>query len=427
MSPKSRRTASKKSKPASTKNVSGERLQKVLAAAGVASRRECEELILAGRVDVDRETVTVLGTRVDPRTQEVRVDGCALAKPRHVYYVLNKPTGVVSTNRDPEGRLRVIDLVPNDKRLFTIGRLDRSSEGMIIVTNDGELANQLTHPRYGIPKTYRAKVLGTPTAETLQKLRSGVRLAEGTARVTSLAIRGRHARGAELEIVLTEGRNREIRRILAKVDHRVQHLRRTAIGAIRLGQLKPGEYRLLSADEVRLLQRAAGTPARKTATGRQTGVPSTASGQSVRSSQAVERAGKSVGGGRKPVKGKPVKGKSVKGKPVKGKPVKGRPVKGNPVKGKPVKGRPVKGKPVKGKPVKGKPVKGKPVKGKPVKGKPVKGKPVKGKPVKGKPVKGKPVKGKRAGVSKQVAKAKRSTTRGDKSSPTGTVLDYDRP
>ena len=152
---------------------SAQRLQKVLAAAGIASRRECEALILDGRVEVDRRTVTELGTRVDPSQQEIRVDGTPLARSHHVYYLVNKPVGVVSTNRDPDRRTRVIDLVPGETRLFTIGRLDRSSEGLIIVTNDGELANLLTHPRYGIPKTYRAAVLGFPTPETLQKLRCG--------------------------------------------------------------------------------------------------------------------------------------------------------------------------------------------------------------------------------------------------------------
>ena len=255
MSPKRQSRAAHKKGPATGRHAGGERLQKVLAAAGVASRRECEELILAGRVEVDRETVLVLGTRVDPQRQEIRVDGVSLPKPRLTYYLLNKPAGVVSTNRDPDGRTRVVDLVPADKRLFTIGRLDRSSEGMIIVTNDGELANQLTHPRYGIAKTYRARVAGSPTAETLQQLHDGVQLAEGVARVASLRIRHRQARSTELEIVLTEGRNREIRRILAKVGHKVQHLRRIAIGSIKMGQLAVGEYRHLSADEVRTLRR----------------------------------------------------------------------------------------------------------------------------------------------------------------------------
>lgn len=244
----------------SSRQESSERLQKVLATAGIASRRESEALILAGRVEVDRQTVTVLGTRVDPSRQEIRVDGTVLPRPRYVYYLLNKPAGVVSTTRDPEGRPRVIDLVPADKRLFTIGRLDRSSEGLIIVTNDGELTNQLTHPRYGIPKTYRAKVQGTPSPETLRKLRAGVHLAEGLAQVDALKVRGRHGRGQELEIVLTEGRNREIRRILAKVGHKVQYLRRTAIGDIRLGHLKTGEYRVLSPKEIRVLRQAAQSP-----------------------------------------------------------------------------------------------------------------------------------------------------------------------
>jgi len=232
----------------------GERLQKVLAAAGVASRRECEALILAGRVEVDRQTVTELGTRVDPSQQEIRVDGTPLARKHHVYYLVNKPAGVVSTNRDPARRMRVVDLVPSDARLFTIGRLDRSSEGLIIVTNDGELANLLTHPRYEVPKTYRAWVLGFPTPETLQQLRTGVHLAEGVAHVSELRAKGRHSRGAELEIVLNEGRNREIRRILARVGHKVLQLRRVAIGPLRLGNLAPGEARRLTGAEVQQLR-----------------------------------------------------------------------------------------------------------------------------------------------------------------------------
>lgn len=286
---------------------SGERLQKILAAAGVASRRESEALILAGRVDVDRETVTALGTKVDPRRQEIRVDGAPIGKPGYVYYVLNKPAGVVSTNRDPDGRLRVVDLVPSDKRLFAVGRLDRSSEGMIIVTNDGELANQLTHPRYGIAKTYRAKVQGTPSAETLRKLRSGVHLAEGLARVSSLKVRSRHARGVELEIVLTEGRNREIRRILAKVGHKVQALRRTAVGPIRLGQLKSGEYRVLSHDEVRVLRRAV-RRSTSDVRGRKNTSVSTRS-RTVKASQTSARANKSGGMSRR----KSAKGASTAG------------------------------------------------------------------------------------------------------------------
>ncbi len=305
MSPKYSRGKSQQGEVAGKpRQASGERLQKVLAAAGVASRRECETLILEGRVEVDRQTVSVLGTRVDPQQQEIRVDGTVLAKPRHVYYLVNKPMGVVSTNRDPEGRARVVDLVPSDKRLFAIGRLDRYSEGLIILTNDGELTNQLTHPRYGIAKTYRAKVVGFPTAETLEQLRKGVHLAEGMAQVASLTVRGRYPRGSDLEIVLTEGRNREIRRILAKVGHKVQQLRRTAIGPIRLGQLQPGEYRLMTFDEVRQLRRAVQRLGSQDAGGESGGVPRgklpVSRTRSVRAAQAPARAGKAPGkrGGR---------------------------------------------------------------------------------------------------------------------------------
>ena len=255
MSPKSRRDAnSSDASEHSDRPTSGERLQKVLAAAGVASRRECETLILEGRVEVDRQVVTVLGTRVDPARQEIRVDGTPLGRRRFVYFVVNKPAGVVSTNRDPDGRPRVVDLVPSDERLFTVGRLDRSSEGMILVTNDGELANQLSHPRYGMPKTYRAKVLGLLTPEATQQLRQGVHLAEGLARVASLKVKGRHARGSELEIILTEGRNREIRRVLARVGHKVLYLKRIAIGPLRLGNLATGDCRRLKPDEVEQLR-----------------------------------------------------------------------------------------------------------------------------------------------------------------------------
>jgi 23S rRNA pseudouridine2605 synthase len=169
-----------------------ERLQKVLAAAGVASRRQCEELIVAGRVEVDREVVTKLGTCVDATRQEIRVDGTPLRKPRRYYYAVNKPVGVVSTNSDPAGRTRVIDLVPGHQRLFTVGRLDRSSEGLILVTNDGNLANRLSHPRYEIPKTYLVRVAGSPDQETLAKLRKGVHLAEGVAKAASVRVKNRH-------------------------------------------------------------------------------------------------------------------------------------------------------------------------------------------------------------------------------------------
>ncbi|MCL4203637.1 MAG: rRNA pseudouridine synthase [Pirellulaceae bacterium] len=234
-----------------------QRLQKVLAAAGISSRRECEELIRDGRVEVDRKVVTEMGFRVDPARQEIRVDGVVLQRSKLVYYVLNKPPGVVSTNRDPDGRPRVIDLIPSEQRLFPVGRLDRSSEGLILVTNDGDLANHLTHPRYGVEKTYAVRVAGIMTPETMQSLRKGVHLAEGPARVTSVRVKQRHKQSTDLEIVLREGRNREIRRILARVGHKVMKLTRIAMGTLRLGEMPTGAYRQLSPQEVRALRQCA--------------------------------------------------------------------------------------------------------------------------------------------------------------------------
>ena len=208
-----------------------QRLQKVLAAAGLGSRRQCEELITAGRVEIDRQVVTELGTRVDPAQQAIRVDGVVLSRPKLVYYAVNKPSGVLSTNRDPSGRTRVIDLLPTrDVRLFTIGRLDQYSDGLILVTNDGELANQLTHPRYGVGKTYRVVVAGSPTREVLDKLREGVHLAEGMARAERVEVKSARKESTVLEMVLREGKNREIRRILARVGHKVERLTRIAVG-----------------------------------------------------------------------------------------------------------------------------------------------------------------------------------------------------
>ncbi|HEX5443429.1 MAG TPA: pseudouridine synthase [Pirellulales bacterium] len=255
--PPPRRQPKPSSAPRDTDRPQGERLQKVMAAAGIGSRRRCEELILAGRVEVDRRVVRTLGTRVDAERQEVRVDGDPLQRTRRVHYLVNKPVGVVSTNFDPSGRTRVIDLLPQTaERLFTVGRLDQSSEGLMLVTNDGELANQLAHPRYGVHKTYHALVAGKPEAEVLERLRRGVHLAEGVARVVSVKIKKSLGKSTLLELVLAEGRNREIRRILAKVGHKVLRLKRVALGGVRLKELAPGEFRPLRHDELRALRSA---------------------------------------------------------------------------------------------------------------------------------------------------------------------------
>ena len=227
-----------------------DRLQKVLAAAGVASRRDCEELIREGRVEVDRKVVTELGTRVDPVSQEIRVDGEPLRQPKRVYYALNKPMDVVCTNFDPSGRTRVIDLVPDNERVFAVGRLDRASEGLILLTNDGNFSNHITHPRYGVEKTYLVRVAGRPGPEELAKLRRGVHLAEGFCKVESVTVKSRHKQSADLLIVLDEGRNREIRRVLAKIGHKVIRLKRIAVGDLKLGALEDGEWRKLTAAEV---------------------------------------------------------------------------------------------------------------------------------------------------------------------------------
>jgi len=259
--------AARRGKPAAPQapdvesSAAGERLQKVLAAAGIASRRECEQLILDGRVEVDRKVVVELGTRVDLSEQEVRIDGEPLPQPKLVYFAVHKPVGYVSTSRDPAGRPRVTDLLPGGiPRSFCVGRLDMSSEGLLILTNDGELANQLTHPRHGVEKIYQVEVAGHVERETLLKLERGVRLAEGFAHAKHVRIKSKHKHSTILEMVLDEGRNREIRRLLARLGHKVERLRRIAIGPVRLSDLPAGAVRPLSRQEVQSLEKAAKTP-----------------------------------------------------------------------------------------------------------------------------------------------------------------------
>jgi len=252
------RRRKRSSKPSEGSVADGIRLQKVMAAAGIGSRRHCEELIEEGRVQIDG-TQAKIGDRVDASKQVIRVDGEVLkSKSEPIYYLVNKPEGVVSTNNDPSGRPRVIDLVPiNDREhLFTVGRLDLSSEGLILVTNDGELANQLTHPRFGVDKTYMALVAGKPDPSVYRQLREGVHLAEGWARCVSVYVKRELPQSTLLEIVLNEGKNREIRRILAKVGHKVLKLKRSAIGDVKLQGLKPGEYRKPTREELKTLREA---------------------------------------------------------------------------------------------------------------------------------------------------------------------------
>ena len=239
-----RPSATPRTKPTVSEGQGLARLQKILAAAGVGSRRQCEEVILEGRVEVDRKVVSQLGAKADPFRQEIRLDGNLLAKPKRVYYLVHKPPGVLSTNRDPAGRPRVVDLLaPRGERLFTVGRLDMSSEGLILATNDGELANLLTHPRYGVEKTYHVEVAGAIDRAELTRLEEGMYLAEGFARVVGARIKSRFKKSTLLEITLDEGRNREIRRLLARTGHKVMRLRRIALGPLRLGEVPSGAYR----------------------------------------------------------------------------------------------------------------------------------------------------------------------------------------
>lgn len=229
----------------------GTRLQKFLANAGVDSRRNCEELIRNGRVTIDGEVETNPATHVKPEEQDVRLDGERLVQPTYRYYLLNKPRGVVCTNRDPAGRPRAVDLVPNnDAKLFTVGRLDENTQGLLLITNDGALAEQLAHPRYEVIRKYRVQVAGIPEPETLTELRRGMHFSDGFFRFHSIRLKKKQGRSVWLELELQEGKNREIRRLLARAGHKVMHLERQAFGPLRIGRLEPGFCRELRPAEL---------------------------------------------------------------------------------------------------------------------------------------------------------------------------------
>ena len=229
----------------------GVRLQKVLAAAGVASRRACEIMISEGRVEVNGRLVVEQGTRVDPDRDVIRVDGSRIPPPRrHQYLVLNKPRGVVSTLADPEGRRTLADFLPGRARLFHVGRLDTDSEGLLILTNDGEFAHRLAHPSYEVPKTYLAEVAGVVNQATLRRLRGGISLDDGPVRPTGVTLVSTGTDRSLIKITLHEGRNHIVRRTMEAVGHSVRRLSRTGIGPVRLGNLKVGEVRDLTRDEL---------------------------------------------------------------------------------------------------------------------------------------------------------------------------------
>lgn len=243
------------------------RLQKILAQAGCGSRRACEVFITDGRVTVDGIIVRQLGSKADPETQTIELDSNKIAGPgklakgvkasgEHVYWMLNKPKGVLCTNEDPSGRALAVHMVPEKRRVFCVGRLDKDTEGLIILTNDGELTNQLTHPRYGVEKVYVARVDGRAMPQQIAKLQRGVHLAEG--KTQGARVRLRKAAGSQsvLELTISEGMNRQVRRMLAAVGLYVRGLKRVSVGPVRLGEIGPGESRLLTSDELDRLRAA---------------------------------------------------------------------------------------------------------------------------------------------------------------------------
>ena len=241
-----------------TEGPRAERVQKVLAAAGIGSRRACEELIAAGRVAVDGEVVT-LGAKANAQTQVITVDGERVhSNPTLVYLLLNKPSGYVTTVTDPQGRPTVMDLMPASPRVYPVGRLDRDTEGLLILTNDGELANRLAHPSYEIEKTYVAQIRGPAKRRAVRQLLDGVHLEDGLARARSVRELGSAGEHTLIEIVLAEGRKREVRRMLQAVGLPLERLARVRIGPLPLGDIGPGKFRPLSSAEVSGLYTAVG-------------------------------------------------------------------------------------------------------------------------------------------------------------------------
>ncbi len=231
-----------------------ERLQKVMAEAGIASRRHCEEMIREGLVAVNRKEVTELPFFVDAKQDRIVVDGKRLKFERKVYFLLHKPKKVVCTNYDPEGRVRAIDLLRGVKeRVYPVGRLDVDSKGLLIMTNDGDLANALTHPRYGVAKVYTAEVKGTVRGETLEKLRRGIWLGHQKVAIENIKILKRGPKVSMVEVTLREGKNRQIRRMLARVGHPVIQLTRHKIGRLNIRGLGPKKFRPLTPAEVKAL------------------------------------------------------------------------------------------------------------------------------------------------------------------------------
>jgi 23S rRNA pseudouridine2605 synthase len=230
----------------------GERLQKVLARVGFGSRRICDDLIAADRVTVNGE-IAILGRRVHPESDEIAIDGIVVGvRPGLVHLLLNKPAGVVTTADDPQGRPTVLELVPEEPRVFPVGRLDMDTEGLLLLTNDGELAHRLTHPSFGVEKEYIAHVEGEPSRAALRQLREGIELEDGMTAPAKASL----VAPSILKITIHEGRNRQVRRMCETIGHPVKRLIRSRIGTLADRKLKPGQWRALTNDELRALERA---------------------------------------------------------------------------------------------------------------------------------------------------------------------------
>lgn len=230
-----------------------ERLQKILAQAGIASRRKCEELIVAGKVTLNGEVVTELGTKADPTVDEIIVNGRSIAAEKKVYIMFNKPKGVITSASDPEGRKIVGDYLKGVReRVYPVGRLDYDSEGLLILTNDGELANRLTHPRHHVPKTYHVTVEGVPHGTALEKFRQGIQLEDGMTQPAEAEYYDIDTvkKQATIRVTIHEGRNRQIRRMFEALSHKVIRLKRISFGELLVGNLKRGLYRHLTKEEI---------------------------------------------------------------------------------------------------------------------------------------------------------------------------------
>ncbi len=229
-----------------------ERLQKILAKAGIASRRKAEQLILEGRIRINGRVVSEVGSKADPILDTITCDNRPIVIEEKIYILLNKPAGYVTTLSDPQGRPVVSDLVANiPLRLFPVGRLDLETEGALLMTNDGELGNAILHPRYEVNKTYEATIIGSPAEEKLNLLRQGIRIDGVQTRPAQIRVLKRRKEQTQVEVIIHEGKKRQVRKMFQAISHRVLHLKRTAYGNLRLGALPIGKYRILSRNDLK--------------------------------------------------------------------------------------------------------------------------------------------------------------------------------